>query len=31
MGFYDFAIHFLDKTLFQNVMHADDLPFLGDA
>jgi hypothetical protein len=31
MGFQDFAIHILDKTLFKNVTHIDDFPFLGDA
>ncbi len=31
MGFWDFAMHFLDETLFQDVVHIDDLPFMGNA
>jgi len=31
MGSQDFAMHFLDEVLFQDVAHIDDLPFLGDA
>jgi hypothetical protein len=31
MGFQDFATHFLDKALFHNVAHIDDLPLMGDA
>jgi hypothetical protein len=31
MGFQDFATHFLDGALFQNMVHIDDLPLLGDA
>jgi hypothetical protein len=27
----NFAIHFFDKVLSQDVAHIDDLPFLGDA
>ncbi len=30
MGFQDFATHFLDEVLFQNVAHIDDFPLLGD-
>jgi hypothetical protein len=30
MGFQDFSMHFLDEALFQNVVHIDDLPFLGN-
>jgi hypothetical protein len=30
VGFQDFATHFLDEILFQDVVHIDDLPFLGD-
>jgi hypothetical protein len=28
MGFQDFATHFLDETLFQDVAHIDDFFFL---
>ncbi len=31
MGFQDFAMHFLDEALFQDVMHIIDLFLLGDA
>jgi hypothetical protein len=31
MGFQNFATHFLDEALFQDVAHIDDLPSLGDA
>jgi hypothetical protein len=31
MGSQDFAMHFLDEVLSQNVVHIDDLPLLGDA
>jgi hypothetical protein len=31
MGSQDFAIHFLDEALFQEVVHIDDLLFLGGA
>jgi hypothetical protein len=31
MGFQDFATHFLDETLFQDMAHIDDLPLLRDA
>jgi len=31
MGFQDFAMHFLDDVLFQDVAHIDDLRLLGDA
>jgi hypothetical protein len=31
MSSQDFATHFLDEALSQNVAHIDDLPFLGDA
>jgi hypothetical protein len=30
MGFHDFAMFFLDELLSQNVMHTDDLLFLGN-
>jgi hypothetical protein len=30
MGSQDFAMHFLDKALFQYVVHINDLPLLGD-
>jgi hypothetical protein len=30
MGSQDFAMHFLDEVLFQNMAHIDDLPLLGD-
>jgi hypothetical protein len=30
-GFQDFATHFWDEVLFQDVVHIDDLPFLGNA
>jgi hypothetical protein len=30
-GFQNFATHFLDDVLFQDVTHIDDLPLLGDA
>jgi hypothetical protein len=29
MGFQNFATHFLNEALFQNVAHIDDLPLLG--
>jgi hypothetical protein len=31
MGFQDFATHFLDEALFQEVAHIDDFSFLGEA
>jgi hypothetical protein len=31
VGFQDFVTHFLDETLFQDVVHIDDLSFLKDA
>ncbi len=31
MGSWDFAMHFLDEVLSQDVTHIDDLPFLGNA
>jgi hypothetical protein len=31
MGLQDFTMHFLDEVLSQNVVHIDDLPFLGNA
>jgi hypothetical protein len=31
MDSQDFAMHFLDETLSQNVVHIDDFPLLGDA
>jgi hypothetical protein len=31
MGFDDFATNFLDEALSQEVVHIDDLSFLGDA
>jgi hypothetical protein len=31
MGSQDFAMHFFDETLSQDVAHINDLPFLGDA
>jgi hypothetical protein len=31
MGSQDFATHFLDEVLFQDVAHIDDLPFLGNS
>jgi hypothetical protein len=30
-GFQNFTTHFLDEALFQDVIHIDDLLFLGDA
>jgi hypothetical protein len=30
VGSQDFAMHFLDEVLFQNVTHINDLPFLGN-
>jgi hypothetical protein len=30
MGSQDFAMHFLDEILFQDVVHIDDLPLLGN-
>ncbi len=30
MGFQDFATHFLDEVLFQDVVHINDLPLLGN-
>jgi hypothetical protein len=30
MGFQDFAMHFLDEALSEDVAHIDDLPLLGD-
>jgi hypothetical protein len=30
VGFQDFVTHFLDEVLFQNVVHINDLLFLGD-
>jgi hypothetical protein len=30
MSFQDFATHFLDEALFQDVVHIDDLLLLGD-
>jgi hypothetical protein len=31
MGSQDFATHFLDEALFQDVTHINDLPLLQDA
>jgi hypothetical protein len=31
MGSQEFATHFLDEALSQDMAHIDDLPFLGDA
>jgi hypothetical protein len=31
LGSQDFATHFLDEDLFQDVVHIDDFPFLGNA
>jgi hypothetical protein len=31
MGFQDFATHFLNEILYQDVAHIDDLALLGDA
>jgi hypothetical protein len=31
VGFQDFAMHFLDEVLFQDVAHIDHLLLLGDA
>ncbi len=31
MGSHDFAMHFLDEALFQDMVHINDLPFLGGA
>jgi hypothetical protein len=31
MGFQDFVIDFLDEALFQDMVHINDFPFLGDA
>ncbi len=30
-GFQDFFTHFLDEVLFQDMMHIDDLPLVGNA
>jgi hypothetical protein len=30
MGSQDFATHFLNDVLYQNVAHIDDFPLLGD-
>jgi hypothetical protein len=30
MGFQDFAMHFLDEVLSQDVAHINDLPLLGN-
>jgi hypothetical protein len=30
VGFQDFTTHFLDEVLFQDMVHIDGLPFLGD-
>jgi len=30
VGFQDFATHFLDEVLSQDMVHVDDLPLLGD-
>jgi hypothetical protein len=30
MGSHDFATHFLDEVLFQDMPHIDDLPLLGN-
>jgi hypothetical protein len=30
MGSQDFATHFLDEILSQDMVHINDLPFLGD-
>jgi hypothetical protein len=30
VGFQNSATHFLDEVLFQNVVHIDDLPLLGN-
>jgi len=31
MGLQDFAMHFLNEVLFQDVVHINDFLFLGDA
>jgi hypothetical protein len=31
VGSQDFATHFWDEALFQDVVHIDDLPFLKNA
>jgi hypothetical protein len=31
MGFQDLATYFLDEVLFQDMVHIDDLLYLGDA
>jgi hypothetical protein len=31
MGYHDFVTQFLDEVLSQDMVHIDDLPFLGDA
>jgi hypothetical protein len=31
VGSQDFVTHFLDEVLSQDVVHINDLPFLGDA
>jgi hypothetical protein len=31
VGTQDFAMHFLNEALFQDVVHIDDLLFMGDA
>jgi hypothetical protein len=31
MGFQDFVTHFLDEALSQDMVHINDLLFLGDA
>jgi hypothetical protein len=30
MGFQDFSMHFLDEALSEDVVHIDNLPFLGN-
>ncbi len=31
MGFQEFVTHFLDEVIFEDVVHIDDIPLLGDA
>jgi hypothetical protein len=31
VGFEKFVMHFLDESLFQDMVHIDDFPLLGNA
>jgi hypothetical protein len=31
VGFQDFAMHFLDEALCEDMAHINDFPFLGNA